>query len=229
MSKGALICFTSGTPVVLNDPEHSRQFVMSVVELFTSHAQKMDALGKENDKMHRKLQIHDGEMVKLSTEKEKMANEMRKLRGDNMILSRKVRFLTDKVIKLSRIVSQLLSNGVQEFKTENRHLFSQVDDKVKKNRKLVSTVQANSTSIIHVTELQKTIMKKQGCGQNKDIACVCTGDIPSKRNFPHSDTDILHLSLCVRKPTIWDSDQVQHKPACTVTEETQDLENFGYK
>ena len=31
------------------------------------------------------------------------------------------------------------------------------------------------------------------------------------------------------KPTIWVSDQVQHKPACTVTEETQNLENLGRK
>ena len=38
---------------------------------------------------------------------------------------------------------------------------------------------------------------------------------------------IYNLSLCMRKPTIWVSDQVQHKPACTVTEETQDLENLG--
>ena len=35
------------------------------------------------------------------------------------------------------------------------------------------------------------------------------------------------MSLCMRKPTIWVSDQVQHKPACTVTEETQNLENLG--
>ena len=37
----------------------------------------------------------------------------------------------------------------------------------------------------------------------------------------------LNLSLCMTKPTIWVSDQVQHKPACTVTEETQNLENLG--
>ena len=36
-----------------------------------------------------------------------------------------------------------------------------------------------------------------------------------------------HLSLCMRKPTIWVSDQVRHKPACTVTEETQNLESLG--
>ena len=35
------------------------------------------------------------------------------------------------------------------------------------------------------------------------------------------------MSLCMTKPTIWVSDQVQHKPACTVTEETQNLENLG--
>ena len=35
------------------------------------------------------------------------------------------------------------------------------------------------------------------------------------------------MSLCMRKPTIWVSDLVQHKPACTVTEETQELENLG--
>ena len=27
------------------------------------------------------------------------------------------------------------------------------------------------------------------------------------------------MSLCMRKPTIWGSDQVQHKPGCTVTED----------
>ena len=37
----------------------------------------------------------------------------------------------------------------------------------------------------------------------------------------------LNMSLCMTKPTIWVSDQVQHKPACTVTEETQNLENLG--
>ena len=35
------------------------------------------------------------------------------------------------------------------------------------------------------------------------------------------------MSLCMTKPTICVSDQVQHKPACTVTEETQNLENLG--
>ena len=35
------------------------------------------------------------------------------------------------------------------------------------------------------------------------------------------------MSLCMTKPTIWVSDQVQHKPGCTVTEETQNLENLG--
>ena len=35
------------------------------------------------------------------------------------------------------------------------------------------------------------------------------------------------MSLCMTKPAIWVSDQVQHKPACTVTEETQNLENLG--
>ena len=27
-----------------------------------------------------------------------------------------------------------------------------------------------------------------------------------------------YMSLCMRKPTIWVSDQVRHKPGCTVTE-----------
>ena len=40
------------------------------------------------------------------------------------------------------------------------------------------------------------------------------------------------LSLCVRKPTICVSDQVQHKPGCTVTEDgwwlqILDLESRG--
>ena len=133
-------------------------------------------------------------MIKLSTEKENMAKEMRKLRGDNKMLSRKIRFLTDKALKLSRIV-QLLSNEVPEFKTENRPLFSQADGEAKKTRKLDSTLQANATSIIHnnVSELQKTTVRKQGCGKNKDIARDCPRNIPSKRDFPHSDTDILHL------------------------------------
>ena len=28
-----------------------------------------------------------------------------------------------------------------------------------------------------------------------------------------------NMSLCMRKPTIWVSDQVHHKPACRVTED----------
>ena len=41
-----------------------------------------------------------------------------------------------------------------------------------------------------------------------------------------------NMSLCVTKPTIWVSDQVQHNPACTVTEygwrlEILDLESRG--
>ena len=28
----------------------------------------------------------------------------------------------------------------------------------------------------------------------------------------------IHLNHCMRKPTIWVSDQIQHKPVCTVTE-----------
>ena len=32
------------------------------------------------------------------------------------------------------------------------------------------------------------------------------------------------MSLCMRKPTIWVSDQVRHKPGCTVTEAGQKLE-----
>ena len=35
----------------------------------------------------------------------------------------------------------------------------------------------------------------------------------SSKNTKHS-----HMSLCMRKPTIWVSDQVRHKPGCTVTE-----------
>ena len=39
----------------------------------------------------------------------------------------------------------------------------------------------------------------------------------------------LKLSLCVRKQTIWVSDQVRHKPGCTVTEEGKKLEILGFK
>ena len=40
------------------------------------------------------------------------------------------------------------------------------------------------------------------------------------------------ISLCMRKPTIWVSDQVQHKPGCTVKEDDKrqeilDLESRG--
>ena len=40
----------------------------------------------------------------------------------------------------------------------------------------------------------------------------------SYRHLP-IDTGEYHLSLCVRKPTIWVSDQVRHKPGCTSTED----------
>ena len=32
------------------------------------------------------------------------------------------------------------------------------------------------------------------------------------------DNYVYHMSLCMIKPTIWVSDQVGHKPGCTVTE-----------
>ena len=45
--------------------------------------------------------------------------------------------------------------------------------------------------------------------------------------YHETNTNNIIMSLCMTKPTIWVSDQVQHKPACTVTEETQNLENLG--
>ena len=32
------------------------------------------------------------------------------------------------------------------------------------------------------------------------------------------------MSMCMRKPTIWVSDQIQLKPGCTVKEDSQRLE-----
>ena len=58
---------------------------------------------------------------------------------------------------------------------------------------------------------------------------LCDNRVPRKYEFPEDALvwpatqekdkimNILHLSLCMRKPTIWVSDQVRHKPDCTVT------------
>ena len=46
------------------------------------------------------------------------------------------------------------------------------------------------------------------------------GELPVKtaEMKEHNHKVCLQMSLCVTKPTIWGSDQVRHKPACTVTE-----------
>ena len=40
----------------------------------------------------------------------------------------------------------------------------------------------------------------------------------------HTLFHLIYLSLCMRKPKIWSSDQVQNKPGCTVTEAGYKLE-----
>ena len=52
---------------------------------------------------------------------------------------------------------------------------------------------------------------------SRAICLMTCGDRFSMFDVEHWK-NIRKMSLCMRKPTIWVSDQVRHKPGCTVTE-----------
>ena len=59
----------------------------------------------------------------------------------------------------------------------------------------------------------------------RNIAQSVTYEFKRKCNFMCTFmctefVEYLDISLCLRKPTIWVSDKVRHKPGCTVTEDS---------
>ena len=114
-----------GTPNILDDQEHARHFVMSVVELLSSHTEQMEKLDEENDEIRSKLQIHDRELKEMLTEREKMTTTMQTVFDENRKLSRQNQFLRHEVI---------------EIKAENKHLLSQVENIAKENEELTGTI-----------------------------------------------------------------------------------------
>ena len=57
--------------------------------------------------------------------------------------------------------------------------------------------------------------------QNQDFFWGFMDQVASEM---HTDVSVQHLSHLVEKPTMWFSNRVRHKPACTVTEDGYRLE-----
>ena len=72
-----------GTPNILDDPEHARHFVMSMVELLSSHTEQRKRLDEENDEIRNRLQIHDRELKEMLTERVKMITTMQTVFDEN--------------------------------------------------------------------------------------------------------------------------------------------------
>ena len=209
--------FITETPNILNDPEQARHFVMSVVELLSSHTEEMKKLGEENYEMHSELKNQGRELKEMVTEKKHLTSTMKKLSVENneirnelQIQGRELKEMVTEKKHLTSTVEKLydenkllsgkiafLSDAVMEIGAENKHLSAQVEHLAKENEEMTDTIkhQARDLSALNktVTGLQNRIKTDQSSRQSSDLVLEETGGNISKRIVLHSDTDILSL------------------------------------
>ena len=194
----------------MNDPEHARNIVLSVLEFLSS-------LDQENKEMRSKLQIHDSKLKEISKSMEICDKEpkettevLEKLNEENLEFHSKLQICDRKLKKTTKTIEKLsdentsLSKKVEflhtkfmEIEDENKHLSSQVERMVKQNEGLIGTLALhiiykadnNGFSKRHTHKLKEN----NPSSSSPNDAVQEDVNVISKRVLLHSDTDILSL------------------------------------
>ena len=132
--------FITEAPNILNDPEQARYFVMSVVELLSSHTEEIKKLDEENKEIHSELQIYDRELKETVTEKKHLTSTMEKLSVENNEMRNEL---------------QLQGIELKQMVTEKKHLTSTVEKLSVENNEKHKELQ------IHDRELKKMLTEKE--------------------------------------------------------------------